>query len=51
MKSSRRLGNYLTKIVDDDPRFSFFDDNTIYGCEQKVWRVNYRDLINMTDLV
>jgi hypothetical protein len=51
MKSSRRLGNYLTKIVDDDPRFSFFDENTIYGCEQKVWRANYRDLINMTDLV
>jgi len=46
MISSRRLGKYLEKIEAHDPRFSYFDQREIYGCNQKVWRANFRDLVN-----
>ena len=48
MKSSRTLGRYLEKIVGDDPRFSFYDEREIYGCHQKVWKLHYRDIINLS---
>jgi len=48
MKSSKRLGEYLTKVEPIDPRFSYFDQREIYGCDQKVWRANFRNLVDMT---
>jgi hypothetical protein len=49
MASSRRMGRFLEKIEPIDPRFSYFDEREIYGCQQKVWRINYRDLHSMTN--
>jgi hypothetical protein len=51
MESSRRMGRFLEKIEPIDPRFSYYDEREIYGCQQKVWRTNFRDLINMTDQI
>lgn len=48
MESSQKLGRYLEKIEHLDPRFSFFDEREIYGCNQKVWKLHYRDIVNLT---
>lgn len=49
MSSSRRLDQFLRKIEPIDPRFSFFDEAEIYGVRQTVWRLNFRDIVNMRD--
>lgn len=48
MESSRKLGSFLEKVEPIDPRFSYYDEGEIYGCKQKVWRLHYRDIINLT---
>lgn len=48
MASSRKLGKFLEKVEPLDPRFSYFDEQEIYGCRQKVWQLHYRDIINLT---
>lgn len=47
MASSQRLDRYLRLIVDQDPRFSYWDEGEIYGVRQTVWRLNFRDIVNM----
>ena len=47
MPSSEKLGRYLDRIEPTDPRFSAFDEGTIYGCEQKVWQLHYGDIIGL----
>ena len=46
--TSQKLSKYLTKIEPIDPRFSYFDTKHILGCDQIVWRLNYRNLFDLT---
>lgn len=48
MESSCRLGKLLHVLEPTDPRFSFFDNHRIYGCQQDVWQLHYRDIINLS---
>ena len=47
MASSQRLDHYLRLIEPQDPRFSYWDEGEIYGVRQTVWRLNFRDIVNM----
>lgn len=49
MASSQRLDRYLRLIEAHDPRFSYWDEREIYGVRQTVWRLNYRDIVNLRD--
>lgn len=46
MSSSQKLGKYLHKVVDYDDSFEWFDSKEIYNCEQDVWRILKRDIVN-----
>ena len=47
MASSYKLGKYLRKIVDSDPRFHFLKTSEIYGVKQDIWRLNFRNIIKL----
>lgn len=46
MSSSQKLGKYLHKVVDYDDTFKWFDSKEIYSCEQDVWQILKRDIVN-----
>lgn len=48
--SSIKLGQYLHKIVDTDPRFNFLETREIKGLSQDVWILNVSDLETLTSL-
>ena len=47
--TSQKLSKYLSKIEKSDPRFSFYDSKEILGCQQLVWKLHYKDIINLSD--
>ena len=49
MASSDRLGKFLDKIVDNDPRFSFSSIESVYYTTQRIWQLRYGDIINLQD--
>lgn len=49
MNSSQKLGRFLELVEPRDPRFSFYDEAEIYGCQQKVWQLHYRDIVKLKD--
>jgi hypothetical protein len=46
MDSSSKVGRFLKMVEPHDPRFEFYDQKEIYGCDQMVWRLKYRDIIS-----
>lgn len=49
--SSIKLGAYLKKIVGSDPRISYIEERDIYGVKQDVWKLNFKDLVNMKEKI
>jgi hypothetical protein len=49
MASSDRLGRFLDKIVDDDPRFSFSSIESVYYTAQRVWQLHYGSILPLGD--
>ena len=45
MESSAKLGRFLQRIEENDPRFEYVETREIYGCDQMVWRLLCRDII------
>ena len=46
MSSSQTLGNFLHKVVKYDDSFEWYDRKEIYQCQQDVWRMLKRDIVN-----
>ena len=43
-KSSAKLDRHFHKCESIDPTYSFYDAKEIYGVDQSVWKLNYRDI-------
>jgi len=46
ISTSQRVGQYLHRVVDYDDSFEWFDKKEIYNCEQDVWKILKRDVVN-----
>ncbi len=46
MSSSQTLGNFLHKVVKYDDSFEWYDRKEIYKCQQDVWKLLKKDIIN-----
>jgi hypothetical protein len=46
--TSQKLTRYLDRIVHRDPRFDLLETTEIYGVVQRVWKLNFRDLFDLT---
>jgi hypothetical protein len=44
---SAKLDRHLKKYVCQDPTYEYYDEKEIYGVKQTVWKLNYRDIINI----
>ena len=44
---SAKLDAHLKKYKDQDPTYEYYDEREIFGVQQTVWKLNYRDIINV----
>lgn len=44
---SAKLDRHFKICEDADPTYSFYDEAEIYGVRQSVWKLNYRDILNV----
>ena len=46
-KSSKKVNDFLVKNELNDPRYTFLEHKNINYVDQNVWRLNYKDIINL----
>lgn len=45
---SNKMDKILKKLVNIDPRFDYVEEREIYYVKQSIWKLNYKDIFNLT---